>query len=362
MSHGITATDKITYYGEVPWHGIGEAQSAPMLAVELQRISADYTVKQVPVFAQVNGHSDIVSTHWAQVRSDTLEVLWVVGQGHINHQPNEIAELCDFLTKGERVWTVSGTLDGSRKLFFVADMGESKVSGDPSPMKRYLTVATSFDGSMATEVYTSHIRTVCNNTLQMSRQSARDTIKIKHTKNSTERLEIAKQLMVEATNYWESFEILANKMAETHVSDEMINDFIEHVLPAPKVKRTKTVNVNHVNTKTADNTDILAEVLAATKTMRVPDEYLPARTQNARTRLFEIMGLGLGLEEIKGTAWGVYNAYAEFIDHDTSYRETEQNSRENNRAESILMGQAKSKKEKALDYILETVGISATCA
>lgn len=176
MAHEITRTDAVAIVGERGWHGLGielgEAQEPiPMLATA----KMDWTVDQRPLYtgvvtAEADGEGyryDQISEYQANVRSDTGDVLGIVGRGYQPIQNLELAEFCAALAEqGDKVkCETAGSIRGGKKVWFLL-RGES-FSVRKDEVIPYILVSNGHDGGTALRCTPTTVKVVCSNTLHM---------------------------------------------------------------------------------------------------------------------------------------------------------------------------------------------------
>src|SRR6266566_3954040 len=83
MSHNLYINNNrvsMFYTGEVPWHRLGVHLDKPATAREaIQAAQLDFTVQLKPVKTVINRKQKIVPNTFVTVRTDTKEILGVVG-------------------------------------------------------------------------------------------------------------------------------------------------------------------------------------------------------------------------------------------------------------------------------------------
>jgi hypothetical protein len=102
-------------------------------------------------------------------RSDTKAHLGVVSDKYKVVQPAEVLEFFrDIAASGGLALSAAGTIYGGKRFWATAKIGEASPASLRDKIGGYLLISTSADGSMATEVRRTTIRTVCRNTLAMA--------------------------------------------------------------------------------------------------------------------------------------------------------------------------------------------------
>lgn len=305
MSHELDFTKgkaAIAYRGETPWHGHGQI-ILPQDSIDDIRIKAglDYDVVKTPVLF---GYKDEPPIHdpgvetWNRYgefkqnqvlfRSDTKTPLSVVGEHYRVVQPKEVVEfyrdLCaDFGFEVE----VVGALAGGRKVWALANTKNAFQLRGEDKVKGYLLLATSYDGTMATQARFTSVRVVCNNTLSLARMS-KAQVSVPHSKTFDADL-VKRQLHVGPA--WEAFNERAAKMSERVVSrDETVRLFMQAyygLSTAEQIREHQEVEGNDAKVE---------------KTMKRLTDALFASP-------------GAQLASARGTLWGALQAVTFDVDH-----------------------------------------------
>src|SRR5215217_3996532 len=157
------------------WHGYGTVVGRYMTyAQALTTAGLDWTAAMAPLTAITASGVVEVDTHRATYRSDTGDVLGVVGADYEPHQPAELLELArltlDAASDDGHV-EVLGSLRGGRTVFVtIALPNDIDIAGDVH-MPRLVWV-TSMDGTIATRAVSTYVRAVCANTIRASFRQA----------------------------------------------------------------------------------------------------------------------------------------------------------------------------------------------
>lgn len=328
MAHELDFTKgraAIAFRGAVPWHGLGE-HILPQDGVDEIRIKAglDYDVVKTPVLYQraepldrvgITGDADIgkayldaqekslrtnvctSASNCVLYRSDTGADLSVVSTKYQVVQPKEVIEFYRDLTEkfGFQLEVV-GALKGGRKVWALANTGNAFQLRDRDDVKGYLLLATSYDGTMATQARFTSIRVVCNNTLTLASGAGRADVTVPHsTKFDAEAVKRALQI----GESWERFREASERMTTRIVSREETTRFLLDVY----------YNLG--------STEQIREFQADEKNNKRAETFLTRMTKS----LFEAPGSQLA--SARGTLWGVLNAVTHDVDHVLPSRSTD---------------------------------------
>ena len=195
MAHELDMTKgapAIAYLGKTPWHGLGE-HILPEDSIDDIRIKAglDYDVVKTPVqygFERLGPdmlreiHTRSSKDRCVLYRSDTGDDLSVVSNRYQVVQPRQIVDFYRDLTEryGFQLEVV-GALKGGRKVWALANTGNAFQLRDRDEVKGYLLLATSYDGTMATQARFTTVRVVCNNSLTLAGSQGKADVSVPHS-------------------------------------------------------------------------------------------------------------------------------------------------------------------------------------
>ena len=234
MAHELDMTRgqaAIAFRGAVPWHGLG-AEILPQDSLEDIRIKAglDYDVIKTPALYSVpmdsaypgrkGGGTGIAtsSDRCVLYRSDTGDDLSVVSTKYQVVQPKQIVNFYRSLTEqyGFQVEVV-GALKGGRKVWALANTANCINLPGEDRVKGYLLLATSYDGTMATQARFTAIRVVCNNTLTLANSEGRPDVSVPHSATFDE-VKVKQDLGL--GNAWNVFAENAQHMVDTRKNND----------------------------------------------------------------------------------------------------------------------------------------------
>lgn len=335
MSHELdfsTGKAGIAYRGETPWHGHGQV-ILPQDSIDDIRIKAglDYDVIKTPVLfgykekvGYLKPEEDDFIDRYAEFeqnqvlyRSDTHAPLSVVGQHYRVVQPKEVVEFYRDLSAdfGFEVEVV-GALQGGRKVWALANTKNAFALRGEDQVKGYLLLATSYDGTMATQARFTSVRVVCNNTLSLARMS-KAQVSVPHSQTFNAEA-VKRQLQVGPA--WEQFNASAAKMSERVVSrDEVVQLFMASYYNLASVEAIREFNDGEGNAAKA--------------------EKLMGRLTHA---LFQSPGANLA--SARGTLWGALQAVTFDVDHALPSRDG------GSRLNKAWFGDGDSIKNRAFDF------------
>jgi phage/plasmid-like protein (TIGR03299 family) len=175
MSAGLTDSDSMFSVRVTPWHGIGAVLDRPPAtvgeAIEASGLGWDVAKEAIAIDRGDMPEADWsiprceeIPGYYATVRQDTREVLGIVGERYRIVQNHEAFAFIDQLLGSSINFETAGSLHGGRRVWVLATLPEHvEVGGDP--VRPYVLLMNSHDGSTAVIAATTPIRVVCQNTL-----------------------------------------------------------------------------------------------------------------------------------------------------------------------------------------------------
>ena len=283
MAAGIMANDGMfSGNGIRPWHGLGtviDGTATSDEAIKLANLGWD--VIQEPVFLQDGTQIDNL---FANVRSDTKEVLGTVKNKYRISQNTETFAFMDAIiqnSKGiECRYETAGSLFNGRKVFMLVRLPETNVLGDE--IENYLFLSNSHDGTSGLTCGITNIRVVCNNTLQMAEKGAQRIWKIRHCASLKDKIIEAEESLGLALTYQERVAEDAERMAQKKIDEKKFFEVFFKKLDLAEKNREKVMN-----------------------------------------SILELYTGKDDLQNFRGSAWGMYNAVADYVSNSEPIRKTD---------------------------------------
>jgi len=326
MAHNISIVDgkaEMAYAGDRPWHGLGVSVPGLMKTSEaLTAAHLDWTVTKEPLQVVNENGFFAVPDHYGILRSDNAAVLGVVGNVYTPISNKDAFAFFDgVLGENHGQIETAAALGQGEKVFMLARLPvvQEVVKGDP--MEQYLLVHNSHDGSSNLEVMFTNVRVVCQNTLSMALAGQSNRIKIRHCSNFEERMREAERTLVASKEYWEEIRTVAQHLSETSITRVEVGAFMDVMFPVKEDAKKKT-------------------------------------TENSRERFVSLLdgGRGADIPGVKGTAWGMYNAYVEYLQYERSVKglakDATNGERNAQRWQRMTLGTFSNDMQKAFDTTL----------
>jgi len=269
---------------EPAWHGLGtvfdsEVSTAQML--DLAYLSG-WNVHLEDIILPARSHRNWFAVTRSNPFDGEADVLGVVGARYKVLQNEDLFAFGDALLDGGR-WETAGSIKNGTVVFGSLALQHETVldpNGVSDKIDNYLLVHTSHDGSVAVQASVTPVRVVCQNTLNIAMSKVKQSYKIRHTETVTGRVQAAREALGLAKQYLDEFDILAQSLIETTITDQQFFDLIRAVYPKPEKDASKVAG-----TKWENKVDTINSIYTG------PTNYM-----------------------IAGTAWGAVNALTERLD------------------------------------------------
>ena len=317
--------NRMMYVGQMPWHEQGINLPANATWAEAKAAVGFYTALEREVF--VPGIPTALPDVKALIASDDGRYLATVGKSYGVVQFDTVAEVVMAAAQGQAVFHTAGLLgeNGARGWLLGELPNPIRVAGDKSETRKYFLASTSHDSSSAVVLMRCATRVVCVNTLNVALgEKDPQRISIRHTLNAEQRVKLVAQAFKRISEGYNRFEQAANLLARTRFDDRQLAAVLDKVIPLP-------------------------EASAGARSLNVATEK--------RTKILDLAQSGLGLDGIRGTAWGAFQAFSEYADHHSNIRPNGLDPKAA-RLNSIWFGTASNAKQEAMTAIISEAGLA----
>jgi phage/plasmid-like protein (TIGR03299 family) len=257
-----------------------ELTNVPTSRKAIEAAGLDYTVVKKPLKDVVEkSHPADPSHRWATVRTDTGEVLGIVGDSYKPVQNRDAFAFFDTLVSADKaIYDTAGALGHGEHVWILAKLPGFITVRGKDIVNKYLLLSNSHDGSSPVRVKLTPVRVVCNNTLSAALQGAGE-VRVPHTSQAPKDLEQARSLFSLANVLYGRLEPIFTRMALKKITDKQLMDFVKALVPD--------------NEENADK----------------------AKATAIQKACLDLHESGQGAELSRGTLWGAFNCVAEYSDH-----------------------------------------------
>lgn len=318
MAHEVETMAFVGSRG-LPWHGLGTSVEELLTAKEMKTAAGlDWVVEAKPMTIQ--GTNIVIPNKVANVRNTDSAVLGVVGSRYKVIQNDEMFSFADFLLDAGAQFETAGSLRGGEVVFAAMEIPSEhiEIKGDNGQTRSYLVLANGHNGLFPFRALVTPVRVVCMNTLNAALGSAKTSFTIRHTAKIEGKIAEAKRALGITHKVMDEFRVGAENLILKQMTEKDAIRVITSVFPLSEDdKREKKVF-----------SDRAAQTIAIWK--------------NAEN-----------LEGVRETAWGVWNAIGEYLDHGVSYRGGQRSTAADAKASSVVLdtGFAARTKRQALALV-----------
>lgn len=347
------------YANELPWTKLGVVVRGELRSqVALDKGGLDFNVVKKPLF-YANGEIGGPNTQYTQdpgsyalVREDTGARLGSAGSGYQVIQNREAFGFLDkLLEQYGATYESAGSLHGGQKIWLLAHMPKQAftVNGSGDAIDPYVAFFNGHTGNSGCAwCYPTGVRIVCNNTLtlSLSKDKAKG-IKIAHRGSIKGKLVAAQDALGMAAGsfqvYKEQAETLYRKPMNVQGYANGVLDLVLKVTEAQALAGADVLAAAIAETQAVQDFDALRRKCERDIEHRseILDDILDRYNSNT-------------CDGIRGTAWGTFNAFTEYADHNKlgRYNKNDTYAQQTQRFESTLLGTANDMKQTALEYAL----------
>lgn len=307
MAHDLATTNGKTamaYFGETPWHRLGTKLNEPATAAQAIEAAGLNYQADLKVIQTTGG--TLVPQRKAVVRSDTGEVLGVVGNSYVPVQNSQAFGFLDAVVgDGSLRYHTAGALGKGERVWMLAKLpNEIRIKNSEDVTEQFLLLSNSHDGTSSLRVFFTPIRVVCANTLGAAeRRGRRQGVSIVHKGDLDAKVNEAQAVLGLAKRFYDSLGEKMNVLANYYPNRKKIEDYFESLYP---------------NIPDARNT----------------------RSENVRKELMHLFehGRGQNIPATRLSMWAAFNAVTEYVDHHRSTRGKTDLDRASRRLESAWFG------------------------
>ncbi len=289
-----------------PWHAVGTELLSPATAREaIDASGLNFTVAKRPLKEVLDLRYPTGATNsWATVRTDTGEVLGIVGDDYEPIQNSDAFAFFDNLVgTDEAMYETAGMLGRGERIWILAKLPRYINVLRKDFVNKYLLLSNSHDGTSQVRVKLTPIRVVCNNTLTAALQGSGE-INIAHTRNATEDMKQALSLLGLSNMLFDQLKAIFNRMTLIKITDKQLLDYVRALVP--------------------DN----------------GEEKEDVKSEEIRKTFLELYESGQGADLSRGSLWGAFNCVTEYVDH-------KMEGASDSRLESVWFGRGEKMKLKA---------------
>lgn len=264
------------------WNNIGtDVQNSRTLDEVLKSAKLDFEVATQPIYY---GNNILVPDKMVAVRQDNNQVLGVVGKDYKIYQNRDAFDFVNFIN--EDVQFVKAGMTYTGMVYIIAKMPTTEILNDK--YQPYVIFKNGFNGIYSLQATICPLRIVCTNQFNVSFRSSPNSISIRHSVNMLSRINEAQKVLESTAEYMMSLKEESERYAMTKLNSYQIDGILNEVF-------------------------------------QLSNDASDRKTNNITESREQFMNIynTLDNQNFKGTAWGMMNAYSDFITHREPGRKTE---------------------------------------
>lgn len=266
------------------WASIGTTIDSTAVEDALTKAKLNYEVaKETLYLADGTRIPEMVATTYTTTNSKgevSKHILGTVGEKYEVVQNRDGFAFVDYISDGLKF--VKGGMTHTGMIYLIAELPEVDILGDG--FKPYVIFRNSFNGKYQLSAAITPLRIVCQNQFNFAFKHVENTINIRHSARAYDRMEEAKYVLQGVAQYMGKLNEIAKQFAGI------------------KLNKTETEIAVNMLFPTPDNADERAKLVLASQKASFVKMLDADDNQNH-----------------KGNAWGLVNAYTDYITH-TSIR------------------------------------------
>jgi phage/plasmid-like protein (TIGR03299 family) len=259
------------------WERIGtDVTKCNNMEQVLKTSGLDYTVEKEPVFLDIK-KGIIVPNRFATVNSQG-KIYDVVSDKFEVIQNQDAFDFVNYMGADLEFVKAGETAGGM--VYIIAKLPEVDILGDA--FTPYVIFRNGFSGKYKITAAICPLRIVCQNQFNAAFQEAENTVTIRHVGNANAKLEEAREVLKKSADFMEVLRKRAIMMAGAKFSPRVLDNVLDRLFPIDGLDEMNAFKRNRL----------------ITAREAFQQAYNHDDNQN-----------------FKGTAWGIVNAYTDFITH-----------------------------------------------
>lgn len=266
------------------WNKVGKSveQCKDMEAV-LRASGLDYTVEMRPVFMNA-GPVDMteamaaIPNRFVTVRTSDNHPYDVVSDKFEIIQNRDAFDFVNYMGDELTFEKAGETMGGM--VYIIGKLPEVKVLGDA--FTPYVLFRNGFNGKTKITAAISPLRIVCQNQFNFAFKNTNNAITIRHVRNAEAKLEEARETLRMCADYMQELNAMAEHFATMKISGPQMGRVVKYLFPIPE-----DTSINPFKRKNLEDQRTA---------------FLAAHEQEDN-------------RNFRGTAWGLVNAYTDFVTH-----------------------------------------------
>lgn len=264
------------------WNSIGTSvEGCTSLDEVLSASGLDYEVSKYPISTKIGGPFAApieVPNRFVTARTDGSVIYDVVSDKYEVIQNSDAFDFVNYMGDDLQYEKAGETASGM--IYIIAKLPDVDILGDT--FTPYVLFRNGFSGKVRITAAICPLRIVCQNQFNVSFAGTQNTITVRHVQNAEVKLAEARETLKMSADYMNALTMMANRYAMIRMTPAQIDRVIDLMFPTAGIE-----NMNPFKRKTLE--DAITRFKSA---HAAPDN-----------------------SNFRGTAWGLINAYTDFITH-----------------------------------------------
>lgn len=280
IKEDITMAETIYVDRTTTWHAIGKSvQECKNMEQVLRASGLDYEVYKEPVCVMDDRDRPIaVPNRFVTMRDSDQKMYDIVSDKFEIIQNRDAFDFVNYMGDDLQFEKAGETENGM--VYIIGKLPEVNILGDA--FVPHVLFRNGFNGKIKITAAICPLRIVCQNQFNFAFRDTQNTVTIRHVQNAESKLEEAREILKMSADYMAEI----TKMAEQYVGIKLTPDQLAKVME----EMFPTAGIAEMNAYKRNRLEVARE--AFTKAYNADDNG-----------------------NFRGTAWGVINAYTDYITH-----------------------------------------------
>ena len=259
------------------WHNIGKnVGECKDVRQVLEASGLNYNVRKAEVLNTVTG--EVIPNRFVTMREHDGHMYDIVSDKFEVIQNREAFDFVNYM--GDEVSFEKAGETENGMVYIIAKLPEVDILGDA--FIPHVIFRNGFSGKTKIQAAICPLRIVCQNQFNFAFKETQNAIAIRHVQNAQAKLEEAREVLKMSADYMQRLNNMAEKYAGVKLSEVKLNELLNIMFPLGNVEGMNAFKKHQ-----------LEDQLARFRTAYLADDN----------------------SNFRGTAWGVINAYTDFITH-----------------------------------------------
>lgn len=261
------------------WHAIGKSvEECTNMEQVLKASGLDYTVEKKPVVFNDGFGLKGIPNRFVTVRTSDNHPYDVVSDKFEIIQNRDAFDFVNYMGDELQFEKAGETANGM--VYVIGKLPEVDILGDK--FTPHVIFRNGFSGKVKITAAICPLRMVCQNQFNFAFKNTNNAITIRHVRNAEAKLEEARETLRMTADYMEQLNLMAEQFATMKISGDRMERVVKYLFPIPE-----DTAINPFKRRNLE--DQRAAFIAA---------------HNADDN-----------SNFRGTAWGLVNAYTDFVTH-----------------------------------------------